>query len=111
MTGHFKKELRTVAALNGILKTIRIPISILTASLLSRTVSAAGAGNAAVVLGQGAALLSVISGMLLLEIGGGILSQRLKAKALHRCKLYLYGRQPAGIPGFLRPRRHDRKSP
>ncbi len=95
MTGHFKKELRTVAALNGILKTIRIPISILTASLLSRIVSAAGAGNAAVVLGQGAALLSVISGMLLLEIGGGILSQRLKAKALHRCKLYLYGRLAA----------------
>lgn len=95
MTGHFKRELRTVAALNGILKTIRIPMSLLTASLLSHIVSAAGAGDADSVLGQGTALLSVISGMLLLEIGGGILLQRLKAKAIHRCKLYLYGRLAA----------------
>ena len=92
MTGHFKKELRKVAALGCALHMIRIPMNLLTARLLSRIISDAGAGNARKVLGQGAALLLVIAGMLLLEIGGGILLQRKKAKAIHRCKLHLYGR-------------------
>lgn len=86
----FKKELRKAAALKCALNMMRIPVSLLTARLLSRIVSAAGEGNADAVLRQGAALLLTVSGMLLLEIGGGIPLQRLKAKSIHRCKLYLY---------------------
>ena len=91
-TDIFAKELRKVSICSWILKLIPIPVGLVTAGLTSQVVTRATGGDVSGVVKTAAMLLVIVIGMKIFDVVTGIMYERAKTNAVHRCKLSLYKR-------------------
>ncbi len=91
-TDIFAKELRKVSICSWILKLIPIPVGLVTASLTSQVVTKANGGDVRGVVKTAITLLLIVIGMKIFDVVTGIMYERAKTNAVHRCKIGLYKR-------------------
>ncbi len=86
----FVDKLRKVSICSWILKLIPIPVGLVTAGLMSEIVTKATDGDVRGVVVTAAILLTVVIGMKLFDIITGIMYEKARLNALHKCKMSLY---------------------
>lgn len=91
-TDIFAKELRKVSICSWILKLIPIPVGLVTAGLMSEVVTRATGGDVSSVVKTAITLLLIVIGMKIFDVITGIMYERVKTNAVHKCKLSLYER-------------------
>lgn len=88
----FLRHFKLVYIGNSLVKCFNVPITLVTAQLLSMIISFASAGDAAAVAKNALILLAVIAAFTALRYAADVLLEKQKCKALNDCRMGFLGR-------------------